>query len=109
MRIDLSEIPLHMRDIVRIGLQYIVSLEQDFENVVLLQHARVDILYLMVGMLNDGLLLGRFIDLILRQINRVKTRRNMSTAPAYLFGMIATFDFVVIHWRYMGVGHLEMP
>ncbi|CAK9038482.1 unnamed protein product [Durusdinium trenchii] len=56
VRIDLSEIPLHMRDIVRIGLQYIVSLEHDFENVVLLQHSRVDILYLMVGMLSDGVL-----------------------------------------------------
>jgi len=55
-RIDLSEIPLHMRDIVRIGLKYMVSLEHDFENVVLLQHARVDILYLMVGMQQDGML-----------------------------------------------------
>ncbi|CAJ1332559.1 unnamed protein product, partial [Effrenium voratum] len=45
-----------MRDIVRIGLKYMVSLDQDFENVVLLQHARVDILYLMVGMLQDSVL-----------------------------------------------------
>ncbi|CAJ1400238.1 unnamed protein product [Effrenium voratum] len=49
VRIDLTEVPLHMRDIVRIGLKYMVSLDQDFENVVLLQHARVDILYLMAG------------------------------------------------------------
>ena len=27
VRIDLSEVPLHMRDIVRLGLRYIVSLE----------------------------------------------------------------------------------
>jgi hypothetical protein len=43
-----------MKDIVRIGLKYIVSLDHDFENVVLLQHARVDILYLMVGYFSDG-------------------------------------------------------
>ena len=42
---------------MRIGLKYMVSLEHDFENVVLLQHARVDILYLMVGMQQDGMLL----------------------------------------------------
>lgn len=50
VRIDLEEVPLHMKDIVRIGLHYLVSLDHDFENVVLLQHARVDILYLMVGL-----------------------------------------------------------
>lgn len=54
IRIDLAEVPLHMRDIVRIGLNYIVSLDHDFENVILLQHARVDILYLMVGMRTEG-------------------------------------------------------
>lgn len=54
IRIDLSAVPLHMKDIVRIGLTYIVSLDHDFENVVLLQHSRVDILYLMVGMFASG-------------------------------------------------------
>mmetsp|Transcript_81546 Transcript_81546/g.231068 ORF Transcript_81546/g.231068 Transcript_81546/m.231068 type:complete len:442 (-) Transcript_81546:41-1366(-) len=53
-RIDLSEVPLHMRDIVRIGLNYIVSLDHEFHNVLLFQHSRVDILYLMVGMLIEG-------------------------------------------------------
>lgn len=52
--IDLTEVPLHMKDIVRIGLKYIVSLDHDFENVVLLQHSRVDILYLMVGYFSTG-------------------------------------------------------
>mmetsp|Transcript_9558 Transcript_9558/g.17747 ORF Transcript_9558/g.17747 Transcript_9558/m.17747 type:complete len:385 (-) Transcript_9558:131-1285(-) len=56
VRVDLADVPLHMRDIVRIGLKYIVSLEQSFENVILLQHARVDILYLMVGMVHDIIL-----------------------------------------------------
>ena len=56
VRIDLADVPLHMRDIVRLGLKYIVSLEHQFENVVLLQHARVDILYLMVGLVNDTIL-----------------------------------------------------
>mmetsp|Transcript_105703 Transcript_105703/g.297298 ORF Transcript_105703/g.297298 Transcript_105703/m.297298 type:complete len:401 (-) Transcript_105703:99-1301(-) len=54
VRIDLAEVPLHMKDIVRIGLNYIVALDHDFENVVLLQHSRVDILYLMVGLFNEG-------------------------------------------------------
>eukprot|EP00404_Azadinium_spinosum_P007461 CAMPEP_0180450170 /NCGR_PEP_ID=MMETSP1036_2-20121128/18101_1 /TAXON_ID=632150 /ORGANISM="Azadinium spinosum, Strain 3D9" /LENGTH=447 /DNA_ID=CAMNT_0022456603 /DNA_START=27 /DNA_END=1370 /DNA_ORIENTATION=- len=54
IRIDLEAVPLHMRDIVRIGLEYIVSLDHDFHNVVLMQHARVDILYLMVGLLVEG-------------------------------------------------------
>jgi len=53
-RIDLAQIPLHMKDIVRIGLGYIVALDHDFENVVLLQHSRIDILYLMVGMWTAG-------------------------------------------------------
>mmetsp|Transcript_105924 Transcript_105924/g.309812 ORF Transcript_105924/g.309812 Transcript_105924/m.309812 type:complete len:455 (-) Transcript_105924:206-1570(-) len=53
-RIQLEEVPIHMRDIVRIGLNYLLSLDHDFQNVVLLQHSRVDILYLMVGMLSDG-------------------------------------------------------
>jgi len=52
--INLEEVPLHMKDIVRIGLNYMVSLDCDFENLVLLQHARVDILYLMVGLLVEG-------------------------------------------------------
>lgn len=56
VRIDLADVPLHMRDIVRLGLKYIVSLEHQFENVLLLQHARVDILYLMVGLVNDSIL-----------------------------------------------------
>lgn len=53
-RVDLAEVPLHMKDIVRVGLQYIVSLEHEFENVVLLQHSRIDILYLMVGIFAGG-------------------------------------------------------
>eukprot|EP00927_Polykrikos_kofoidii_P011259 TRINITY_DN14763_c1_g1_i1.p1 TRINITY_DN14763_c1_g1~~TRINITY_DN14763_c1_g1_i1.p1 ORF type:complete len:376 (-),score=69.69 TRINITY_DN14763_c1_g1_i1:55-1182(-) len=54
IRIDLAEVPFHMKDIVRIGLNYIVALDHDFENVVLMQHSRVDILYLMVGMFHEG-------------------------------------------------------
>mmetsp|Transcript_28440 Transcript_28440/g.51392 ORF Transcript_28440/g.51392 Transcript_28440/m.51392 type:complete len:439 (+) Transcript_28440:55-1371(+) len=54
IRINLEEVPLHMKDIVRIGLNYMVSLDLVLENVVLLQHARVDILYLMVGLLKEG-------------------------------------------------------
>lgn len=52
--IDLEEVPFHMKDIVRIGLNYIVALDHDFENLVLLQHSRVDILYLMVGIFVPG-------------------------------------------------------
>jgi len=54
MRIDIAEVPLHMRDIVRIGLNYIVSLDHEFHDVILLQHSRVDILYLMIGLLVEG-------------------------------------------------------
>mmetsp|Transcript_101782 Transcript_101782/g.180484 ORF Transcript_101782/g.180484 Transcript_101782/m.180484 type:complete len:437 (+) Transcript_101782:54-1364(+) len=54
VRIQIDEVPLHMRDIVRIGLQYIVSLDHQFHDVVLMQHNRVDILYLMVGVLVEG-------------------------------------------------------
>lgn len=53
IRIDLETVPFHMKDIVRIGLRYIVSLDLDFENVVLLQHARVDIFFVMVGLFSD--------------------------------------------------------
>lgn len=52
--IDLAEVPFHMKDIVRIGLEYIVATDQDFQDVVLLQHARIDILYLMVGLFSEG-------------------------------------------------------
>jgi len=52
--VDLTQVPLHMKDIVRIGLTYIVALDHDFENVVLLQHSRIDILYLMVGLWDAG-------------------------------------------------------
>lgn len=61
-RIDLGEVPLHMRDIVRIGLNYIVSLDHEFHDVVLLQHARVDILYLMIGVLVEGPLTQQVFD-----------------------------------------------
>jgi len=54
IKINLEEVPLHMKDIVRVGLNYMVSLDLVLENVVLLQHARVDILYLMVGLLQEG-------------------------------------------------------
>lgn len=54
IRIDLNEVPMHMKDIVRVGLNYIVSLDHEFENVVLLQHSRVDILYLIVGFFEEG-------------------------------------------------------
>jgi len=54
IRIDLAEVPFHMKDIVRIGLAYIVSLDHDFQDVVLMQHARIDILYLMVGLFLEG-------------------------------------------------------
>lgn len=53
-RIDIAEVPLHMRDIARIGLNYIISLDHDFKDVLFLQHSRVDILYLMVGTLVEG-------------------------------------------------------
>jgi len=43
-----------MRDIVRVGLNYIVALDHAFQNVVLMQHSRVDIFYLMVGILVEG-------------------------------------------------------
>mmetsp|Transcript_28696 Transcript_28696/g.46203 ORF Transcript_28696/g.46203 Transcript_28696/m.46203 type:complete len:458 (+) Transcript_28696:85-1458(+) len=52
--INLEQVPLHMKDIVRVGLNYIVSLDHIFENVVLLQHGRIDILYLMVGLFDAG-------------------------------------------------------
>lgn len=54
VRINLAEVPQHMKDIVRIGLVYMVSLEHEFENIVLFQHSRVDILYLMVGWFTEG-------------------------------------------------------
>jgi len=54
VRINLHEVPLHMKDIVRIGLNYLVALDHDFEDVILLQHSRVDILYLMVGNFKEG-------------------------------------------------------
>lgn len=54
--IDLEEVPFHMKDIVRIGLHYMVSLDEEFENVVLLQHSRVDILYLMIGLMGQSVL-----------------------------------------------------
>jgi len=54
VRINLDEVPLHMKDIVRIGLNYLVALDHDFQDVILLQHSRVDILYLMVGNFNEG-------------------------------------------------------
>lgn len=53
-RVDLANIPVHMKDIVRIGLQYIVAVDTEFKDVVLLQHSRIDILYLMVGMWSEG-------------------------------------------------------
>jgi len=53
-RIDLAEVPLHMRDIVRIGLNYIVALDHQWKDLYLMQHSRVDLLYLMVGLLVDG-------------------------------------------------------
>lgn len=62
VRIQIEEVPLHMRDIVRIGLQYIVSLDHEFHDVVLMQHARVDILYLMVGVLVEGPLTQEIFD-----------------------------------------------
>ncbi|CAE8588488.1 unnamed protein product [Polarella glacialis] len=53
-RINLQEVPLHMRDIVRLGLTYMISLDLTFENIILMQHSRVDILYLMVGQQCEG-------------------------------------------------------
>jgi len=54
VRIDLDEVPSHMKDIVRIGLNYLVALEHSFQDIILLQHSQLDILYLLVGTLNKG-------------------------------------------------------
>eukprot|EP00747_Dinoflagellata_sp_TGD_P182443 gnl/TRDRNA2_/TRDRNA2_36698_c0_seq1.p1 gnl/TRDRNA2_/TRDRNA2_36698_c0~~gnl/TRDRNA2_/TRDRNA2_36698_c0_seq1.p1 ORF type:complete len:449 (+),score=89.64 gnl/TRDRNA2_/TRDRNA2_36698_c0_seq1:45-1391(+) len=61
-RINIEEVPLHMRDIVRIGLNYIVSLDHEFHDVVLMQHSRVDIIYLMIGVLVEGPLTQKVFD-----------------------------------------------
>jgi len=53
VRVDLDELPLHMKDIVKIGLKHLVALDHDFHDVIVLRHSQVDILYLMVGTVNE--------------------------------------------------------
>lgn len=50
---NLEEIPVYMRDIVKIGLNYLGSLNHvEFDNIYLLRHSRIDVLYLMIGIIH---------------------------------------------------------
>mmetsp|Transcript_18731 Transcript_18731/g.46829 ORF Transcript_18731/g.46829 Transcript_18731/m.46829 type:complete len:289 (+) Transcript_18731:263-1129(+) len=52
--VDEEQLPIHMKDIIKVGLNYLASLpDQDFSAIFFMRHLRIDILYLMIG-LCDG-------------------------------------------------------
>ncbi|CAD7951674.1 unnamed protein product [Amoebophrya sp. A25] len=56
--ISLEEVPIYMRDIVQVGLNYLASVDiplgqESFKSIFLLRHSRIDILYLMLGLVED--------------------------------------------------------
>ncbi|CAD7967247.1 unnamed protein product [Amoebophrya sp. A120] len=49
------ELPVYMRDIIKVGLNYLASLEDhEFANIFFLRHMRIDILYLMIGVVDEN-------------------------------------------------------
>lgn len=57
--LDVAEVPAYMKDIVKVGLNYMASIDlrradgASFSNIYLLRHARVDILYMILGLVDD--------------------------------------------------------